>query len=104
MSVKSSTELMLYVVLTMPTLNKAYLLCLINILQGIPTDHEGGSYIHVPYITERRPYMSTRPFFLRVTPVMHLPKCVILPEIFQSLDGSDYREDPVEIPTPVPAS
>jgi hypothetical protein len=26
MSVKSSTELMLYVVLTMPTLNKAYLL------------------------------------------------------------------------------
>ena len=21
---------------------------LINILQGIPTDHEGGSYIHVP--------------------------------------------------------
>jgi hypothetical protein len=36
---------------------------LINILQGIPTDHEGGSYIHVPYITERRPYMSTHPFF-----------------------------------------
>jgi hypothetical protein len=28
MSVKSSTELMLYVVLTMPTLNKAYLLLL----------------------------------------------------------------------------
>ena len=26
---------------------------LINFLQGIPTDHEGGSYIHVPYITER---------------------------------------------------
>ena len=24
---------------------------LINIFQGIPTDHEGGSYIHVPYIT-----------------------------------------------------
>ena len=36
---------------------------LINILQGIPTDHEGGSYIHVPYITESRPYMSTHPFF-----------------------------------------
>ena len=30
---------------------------LINILQGIPTDHGGGSYIHVPYIIERRPYM-----------------------------------------------
>jgi hypothetical protein len=29
MSVKSSTELMLYVVLTMPTLNKAYLLLFI---------------------------------------------------------------------------
>jgi hypothetical protein len=29
MSVKSSTELMLYVVLTMPTLNKAYLLLLL---------------------------------------------------------------------------
>ena len=29
-------------------------------LQGIPTDHEGGSYIHVSYITERRPYMSTQ--------------------------------------------
>jgi hypothetical protein len=29
MSVKSSTELMLYVVLTMPTLNKAYLLFII---------------------------------------------------------------------------
>ena len=36
---------------------------LINILQGILTDHEGGSYIHVPYITERRPYMSTHPIF-----------------------------------------
>ena len=38
---------------------------LINILQGIPTDHEGGSYIHVhvPCITERRPYMSTPPVF-----------------------------------------
>ena len=36
---------------------------LINILQGIPTDHEGGSCLHVPYITERRPYMSTHPFF-----------------------------------------
>jgi hypothetical protein len=31
MSVKSSTELMLYVVLTMPTLNKAYLLLFIII-------------------------------------------------------------------------
>jgi hypothetical protein len=31
---------------------------LINILKGIPTNHEGGSYI-----TERRPYMSTHPFF-----------------------------------------
>jgi hypothetical protein len=30
MSVKSSTELMLYVVLTMPTLNKAYLLFMLN--------------------------------------------------------------------------
>ena len=29
MSVKSSTELMLYVVLTMPTLNKAYLFIII---------------------------------------------------------------------------
>ena len=52
---------------------------LINILQGIPTDHEGGSYIHVPYITR---------VFLRVTPVMNLPKCVPSPEIFQSPDGS----------------
>ena len=51
---------------------------LINILQGIPTDHEGGSYIHVPYITERRPYMSTHPFFMRVTSVMNLPKIFIL--------------------------
>ena len=34
---------------------------LINMLQGIPT--EGGSYIHVPCITERRPYMSTHPGF-----------------------------------------
>ena len=32
MSVKSSTELMLYVVLTMPTLNKAYLLLFIYLL------------------------------------------------------------------------
>jgi hypothetical protein len=32
MSVKSSTELMLYVVLTMPTLNKAYLLLFIFIM------------------------------------------------------------------------
>jgi hypothetical protein len=32
MSVKSSTELMLYVVLTMPTLNKAYLLLLFIII------------------------------------------------------------------------
>jgi hypothetical protein len=31
MSVKSSTELMLYVVLTMPTLNKAYLFIFIYI-------------------------------------------------------------------------
>jgi hypothetical protein len=31
MSVKSSTELMLYVVLTMPTLNKAYLLLLLYV-------------------------------------------------------------------------
>ena len=30
MSVKSSTELMLYVVLTMPTLNKAYLFIYYN--------------------------------------------------------------------------
>jgi hypothetical protein len=30
MSVKSSTELMLYVVLTMPTLNKAYLFIYLN--------------------------------------------------------------------------
>ena len=30
MSVKSSTELMLYVVLTMPTLNKAYLFIIIS--------------------------------------------------------------------------
>jgi hypothetical protein len=36
---------------------------LINIIQGIPTDQEGGSYIHVPYITERGPYMSTHPVF-----------------------------------------
>jgi hypothetical protein len=61
---------------------------LINILQGIPTDHEGGSYIHVPYITERRPYMSTHLVFLRVAAVMNLPKCVLSPEIFQSPDGS----------------
>jgi hypothetical protein len=33
MSVKSSTELMLYVVLTMPTLNKAFLLLFIYLLQ-----------------------------------------------------------------------
>ena len=32
MSVKSSTELMLYVVLTMPTLNKAYLLFIYYLL------------------------------------------------------------------------
>jgi hypothetical protein len=38
---------------------------LINILQGIPT--EGGSYIHVPCITERRPYMSTHPGFFAVS-------------------------------------
>jgi hypothetical protein len=31
--------------------------------QDLLTDHEGGSYIHVLYITERRPYMSTHPFF-----------------------------------------
>ena len=35
MSVKSSTELMLYVVLTMLTLNKAYLLLLLKIRVGI---------------------------------------------------------------------
>jgi hypothetical protein len=35
MSVKSSTELMLYVVLTMPTLNKAYLLLFIIIIYYI---------------------------------------------------------------------
>jgi len=63
-------------------------LSLINILQGIPTDHEGGYYIHVPYITECRPYMSTHPVFLRVKPVMNLPKCLLLPEIFQSPDES----------------
>jgi hypothetical protein len=33
MSVKSSTELMLYVVLTMPTLNKAYLFIYLFIMQ-----------------------------------------------------------------------
>jgi hypothetical protein len=33
MSVKSSTELMLYVVLTMPTLNKAYLLFIYIIIK-----------------------------------------------------------------------
>ena len=33
MSVKSSTELMLYVVLTMPTLNKAYLLIFLFIVR-----------------------------------------------------------------------
>jgi hypothetical protein len=47
-------------------------------------DHEGGSYIHVPYITERRPYMSTHPVFLRVTPVMNLPKCKVT-EVFIKL-------------------
>jgi hypothetical protein len=36
MSVKSSTELMLYVVLTMPTLNKAYLFIYLFIIT-IPT-------------------------------------------------------------------
>jgi hypothetical protein len=35
----------------------------------------------VPYITERRPCMSTHPFFLLVTSVMNLPKCVLSPEI-----------------------
>ena len=60
---------------------------LINIIQCIPTHHEGGSYIHVPYITERRPYMSTHPVFLRVTSLMNLPKCVLSPKIFQSPDG-----------------
>jgi hypothetical protein len=33
MSVKSSTELMLYVVLTMPTLNKAYLFIYLLLLE-----------------------------------------------------------------------
>ena len=47
---------------------------LINILQGIPTDHEGGSYIHVPYITTSSIHDNS-PVFLRVTPVMNLPKC-----------------------------
>jgi hypothetical protein len=35
MSVKSSTELMLYVVLTMPTLNKAYLLFIYYLLKNL---------------------------------------------------------------------
>ena len=34
-----------------------------NILEGITTNHEGGSYIHVPYLAGRRPYMSTRSGF-----------------------------------------
>jgi hypothetical protein len=34
MSVKSSTELMLYVVLPMPTLNKAYLLFIITMINN----------------------------------------------------------------------
>ena len=37
MSVKSSTELMLYVVLTMPTLNKAYLFIYIYLLFKTPS-------------------------------------------------------------------
>jgi hypothetical protein len=35
MSVKSSTELMLYVVLTMPTLNKAYLFIYLFIMSAL---------------------------------------------------------------------
>jgi hypothetical protein len=37
MSVKSSTELMLYVVLTMPTLNKAYLFIIYYIVHNFGT-------------------------------------------------------------------
>ena len=37
MSVKSSTDLMLYVVLTMPTLNKAYLFIIYLLLHAIST-------------------------------------------------------------------
>ena len=62
---------------------------LINILQGIPTDHKGDSYIHVPYITARRPYMSTQRFFLRVTPVMNLPKYVLYPRFFNHPTGPE---------------
>ena len=56
-----------------------------NILEGITTNHEGDSYIHVPYLAGRRPYMSTRSGgFLRVTLVMNLPKYVLSIDIFQS--------------------
>ena len=39
MSVKSSTELMLYVVLTMPTLNKAYLLFIYLFIRLVSGDN-----------------------------------------------------------------
>jgi len=51
----------------------------INILQGIPTDHEVDSYIHVLYITERRPCMSTHPvFFARHTGHEFAGMCLLI--------------------------
>ena len=45
MSVKSSTELMLYVVLTMPTLNKAYLLLFIYLFIEVTNIKDHLSYL-----------------------------------------------------------
>ena len=54
MSVKSSTELMLYVVLTMPTLNKAYLYLFIYLgyLQG----SENGRVVTIALCHCQRPF------------------------------------------------
>ena len=46
MSVKSSTELMLYVVLTMPTLNKAYLFIYLFITEHFVPHNVMCEYIH----------------------------------------------------------
>ena len=51
---------------------------------------QGGSYIHVPYITERRPYMTTRPFYLRVILFMNLPKCVFSHRVPRHIWGHGF--------------
>jgi hypothetical protein len=72
MSVKSSTELMLYVVLTMPTLNKAYLLLFIYLFIYVTPIALTAELLHV--INHKMQLMAALHMREHIVPGVYLPE------------------------------